>query len=113
MAGAGSVEEMMARLKQRFKAAGLETKTDAAENSNLVEDESRCVTQLKTYVKLCSNMGASFVINGKARNEIFDSIRIHVNSSNVLIQALTCLNLLLIDVQKDARKKRSNYQRGV
>jgi len=101
-----SVEEMMDRLKKRFKAAGLQTKSDSFSDSGsgIVADETRCVTQLRTYVKLCRTMGAAFVINEKARHEIFESIKVHAQSSNVLTQALICLNLLLVDSQKDARK---------
>jgi len=103
--GTQSVEEMMDRLKKRFKAAGLQTKSDSfSESSGIVADETRCVTQLRTYVKLCRTMGASFVINEKARHEIFESIKVHSASASVLTQALICLNLLLVDSQKDARK---------
>jgi len=47
-----------------------------------------------------------FVINEKARGEIFDAIKLHANSTNVVIQALLCLGLLLKDSQKDARKSK-------
>jgi len=104
--GSQSVEEMMDRLKKRFKAAGLQTKSDSFSDGGpgIVADETRCVTQLRTYVKLCRTMGAAFVINEKARHEIFESIKVHSSSANVLTQALICLNLLLVDSQKDARK---------
>jgi len=96
----------MDRLKKRFKAAGLQTKSDSFSDGGpgIVADETRCVTQLRTYVKLCRTMGAAFVINEKARHEIFESIKVHSSSANVLTQALICLNLLLVDSQKDARK---------
>eukprot|EP00492_Amphilonche_elongata_P004963 TRINITY_DN560_c0_g1_i1.p1 TRINITY_DN560_c0_g1~~TRINITY_DN560_c0_g1_i1.p1 ORF type:complete len:283 (-),score=62.39 TRINITY_DN560_c0_g1_i1:109-957(-) len=100
-----SVEEMMDRLKKRFKAAGPQTKSESfSEGSGIVADETRCVTQLRTYVKLCRTMGAAFVINEKARHAIFESIKVYSGSSNVLTQALICLNLLLVDSQKDPRK---------
>lgn len=102
--GGQSVEEMMSRLKRRFKAAGLDTKGDSFAEPTPVQDESRCVTQLKTYVKLCKTMGASFVINEKARQEVFDAIRMHSVNSQVMKLALNCLNLLLTDAQQDPRK---------
>jgi len=104
-ADGNNVEEMMKRLRSRFKAAGLGNDDDEnnVQTSN-VQDETRCVTQLRTYAKLCRTMGAAFVINDKARKEIFDAVSIHGSSTSVLNQALTCLNLLLQDTLKDNRK---------
>jgi len=104
--GEQTVEEMMDRLKARFKAAGLDTNRSESFSENMVQDEHRCITQLRTYVKLCKTMGAMFVINEKARGEIFDAIKLHANSINVIIQALLCLGLLLQDSKKDARKSK-------
>lgn len=101
-----SVEDMMLRLKKRFKAAGLQTKTESFSEGSMVGDETRCLTQLRTYVKLCGQMGPAFVINEKARHECFDAIKIHTGSVQVLIQALLCLNLLLAESQQDARKSK-------